>query len=144
MGDHDSEASFPERVHDAVRTVPEGFVTTYGDVAAALGNPRMARQVGWALSRLPGDTDVPWHRVINRLGMVSFRGQIGRATEQQVLLEAEGIEFDAEGRCELDELRWFFPDYRGISGWGIAPFSPSTFQMRTGSALPLRLAGGSS
>lgn len=114
MGEHDTEATFPQRVHDAVRTVPEGLVTTYGDVAAALGNPRMARQVGWALSRLAGDTDVPWHRVINRFGAISFRGEIGRSSEQQRLLEIEGIEFDDDGRCDLDELRWYFPDYRMI------------------------------
>ncbi len=114
MTQHDTEPSFPRRVHDAVRTVPEGFVTTYGDVAAALGNPRMARQVGWALSRLPGDTDVPWHRVINRFGAISFRGEVSRSMEQQRLLEDEGIEFDAEARCDLEELRWLFPDYRSI------------------------------
>ena len=112
MCDHEPEATFPDRVYAAVRTVPEGCVTTYGDVAAALGNPRMARQVGWALSRLPADTDVPWQRVINRLGAVSFRGEVGRAGEQRAMLEAEGVGFDADDRCELQELRWFFPDYR--------------------------------
>ena len=102
------------RVYAAVRTVPEGFITTYGNVAAALGNPRMARQVGWALSRLPEGTDVPWQRVINRFGAVSFRGEVGRAGEQRVLLEAEGIEFDEEDRCDVEGLRWFFPDYRAL------------------------------
>jgi methylated-DNA-protein-cysteine methyltransferase related protein len=106
------EPSFPERVYAAVRTVPEGRLTTYGDVAAVVGNPRMARQVGWALSRLPEGTDVPWQRVINRHGTVSFRGELGRAQEQRSLLEAEGVDFDEQDRCDLNELRWYYPGAR--------------------------------
>ena len=72
-----------ERVFAVVATVPPGRVTTYGDVAGALGSRRVARQVGFALAALPADRDdVPWHRV------VSGRG----------LLRAEGVEIDTEGR----------------------------------------------
>lgn len=108
----ENDASFPRQVWDVVRTVPEGFVTTYGDVAAVLGNPRMARHVGWALSRLPEDTDVPWQRVINRLGAISLRGEIDRGERQRVLLQEEGVEFGPDGRCDLPRLRWPFPGYR--------------------------------
>ena len=41
---------FHERVFEVVRLVPDGFVTTYGDVATHLGSPRVARHVGWALA----------------------------------------------------------------------------------------------
>lgn len=96
---------FQARVAAKVREVPDGRVTTYGDVAAALGSPRVARHVGWALAGLPEDTDVPWHRVINAQGRISFKGDLARAGEQRRRLEAEGISFDASGRVHLPTHR---------------------------------------
>lgn len=101
---------FNERVYAVVRRVPRGRVTTYGDVGAVLGSPRVARQVGWALAALPSDTDVPWQRVINAKGMVSGRGELGRAELQEALLRQEGVVFDARGRCDLRALRWDWSD----------------------------------
>ena len=98
---------FHERVYARVREVPAGRVTTYGDVASALGSPRVARHVGWALAALR-DADVPWHRVINAKGMISFKGDTPRAELQRHRLEAEGVRFDARGRVELSRLRWTF------------------------------------
>lgn len=106
------EQSFPQRVYSVVRTVPEGAVTTYGDVATVLGNPRMARQVGWALSSLSDDSDVPWQRVINAQGAISFRGELGRSEEQRQRLMAEGVVFSDDGVCDLPEYRWDYPDLR--------------------------------
>jgi methylated-DNA-protein-cysteine methyltransferase-like protein len=98
---------FHTQVHDVVRKVPAGAVTTYGDVATLLGSPRVARHVGWALSALKdGPTDVPWHRVINARGQISHRGDIWRASEQAQRLMAEGIVFDDNGRCDLKKIRW--------------------------------------
>lgn len=96
-------------MYDAVCEVPAGSVTTYGDVAAAVGHPRRARQVGWALAALDHD-GVPWHRVINHLGSISIADDTGRATLQRALLEAEGLVFDARGRVDLARRRWRWPD----------------------------------
>ena len=96
---------FHQAVYRVVRRIPAGHVSTYGDVGAALGSPRVARQVGWALAALKDDT-VPWHRVINAKGTISFRGDTPRGLMQQQRLEAEGIEFDARGRVDLKALRW--------------------------------------
>lgn len=108
----DREGPFRERVYAAVRLVPAGAVTTYGDVGAVLGAPRLARQVGWALNAL-NERDVappvPWWRVINARGSISFRGDLSRGEEQQALLKAEGVGFDAAGRCDLRRLRWRYP-----------------------------------
>ncbi|WP_284149373.1 MGMT family protein [Escherichia coli] len=41
----EKEDSFPQRVWQIVATIPEGYVTTYGDVAKLAGSPRAARQV---------------------------------------------------------------------------------------------------
>ncbi len=49
----DIQDTFPQRVWQIVASIPEGFVTTYGDVARLAGSPRAARQVGGVLKRLP-------------------------------------------------------------------------------------------
>ena len=97
---------FNARVWDMVARVPHGRLTTYGDVATMLGSPRVARQVGWALAALPPDRDdVPWHRVINARGAVSFKGDVVRATLQHQRIQAEGIMPDAHGYYDLKRYR---------------------------------------
>ena len=100
---------FDQKVYAMVRQIPRGKVCAYGDVAAALGSPHAARQVGFALARLPLDQaeEVPWHRVINARGMISGRGDLLRPELQEDLLKAEGIVFSASGRCDLKALRFF-------------------------------------
>ena len=108
---------FTERIYAVVERIPPGRVATYGDVAAVIGHPRAARQVGFALARLTPDRAqvVPWQRVINAQGMVSARGDISRADEQTRRLEQEGVRFDAAGRCDrVDPLR------RSRAAWNVA------------------------
>lgn len=100
------DESWPQRVYAVVQLVPAGSVTTYGDVAAALGAPRLARQVGFALAGLvPGDRRTPWHRVINHRGALSIRGDDVRGREQRARLEAEGHTFGPDGRLVDFRLR---------------------------------------
>jgi methylated-DNA-protein-cysteine methyltransferase-like protein len=103
---------FRERVYRVVQLVPSGCVTTYGDVGSVLGSPRVARQVGYALAALPVDRDdVPWHRVINAKGHISFRGDPVRGREQEVRLRVEGHDFDDAGRVVDFERVRFDYDY---------------------------------
>jgi len=98
---------FHARVYAVVRQVPAGRVITYGDVATILGSPRVARHVGWALAALPPEqADVPWHRVINAKGTISFAGDLVRGEVQRERLLDEGVAFDANGRVDLRRLRW--------------------------------------
>ena len=97
---------FYEQVYNVVRQVPAGTVVTYGQVAALLGQPRAARAVGYALRFLPAGTDVPWHRVINHQGQISLRSPADSPLLQRLLLEEEGIVFDAAGRVDLAVYRW--------------------------------------
>jgi methylated-DNA-protein-cysteine methyltransferase-like protein len=99
-------SGFHARVYARVREIPAGRVSTYGAVASALGSPRVARHVGWALAGLRDD-DVPWHRVLNAKGTISARGDVGRATLQRALLEAEGVTFDRD-RVDLGRFRHAF------------------------------------
>ena len=104
--------SFYEEVYALVAQIPSGRVCAYSDVAAALGSPRAARQVGFALARLPRARadQVPWHRVINAQGRISGRGDLVRADLQRALLKREGVIFDAHDRCDLSNYR--FVDFR--------------------------------
>lgn len=103
-------AGFHHRVYEVVQRVPPGFVTTYGDVATLLGSPRVARHVGWALAAL-SDQDVPWHRVINSRGRISFKGDTVRGELQERLLNIEGVTFSATGRIEeFTTRRWTYPE----------------------------------
>jgi methylated-DNA-protein-cysteine methyltransferase related protein len=88
---------FHARVHDLLRTVPAGAVTTYGDLAGALGARSVARQVGYALAALPAGSDVPWHRVVDGRGFVTRPGSVN-AKRQSKLLRAEGVTIARDGR----------------------------------------------
>ena len=96
-----SELTSYERIYAVVRRIPRGRVATYGQVATLAGLEGHARQAGYALHALPATTAVPWHRVINAQGAISARAPGGDGLHQRLLLEAEGIEFDARGRIRL-------------------------------------------
>ncbi|MBP7867825.1 MAG: MGMT family protein [Acidobacteria bacterium] len=96
---------FFTRAWELVRQVPRGRVVTYGQVAHALGEPRGARTVGWALRAAP--EGLPWHRVINADGRISPAGRDpGDLDLQRALLESEGVRFGPDGRVDLRHYRW--------------------------------------
>ncbi len=97
---------FFKRVYHLVRQVPPGKVTSYGAIARMLGRPRAARTVGWALHSLPEGSDIPWHRVINSQGRISISRREHAADLQRVLLETEGVEFDADGTVDWERFGW--------------------------------------
>ena len=95
-----------ERIYAAVKRIPRGRVATYGQIASVACLPGQPRQVGYALNVLPHSRSIPWHRVINAKGEISKRSKPGCDTRQRVLLEHEGVEFDADGRVSLSTYRW--------------------------------------
>ena len=78
---------FHGEVHALVKGVPKGRVTTYGDLAEALGSRSVARQVGFALAALDAGTDVPWWRVVAAGGRLAPHA----ARAQARALRAEGV-----------------------------------------------------
>lgn len=90
-----------------VRRIPRGWVATYGQVAAMAGLPRRARFVGHVLQHLDPASKIPWHRVVNARGQVSYAlSRNGSDAIQQRLLEREGVEFDDRNRFNLERFRW--------------------------------------
>lgn len=91
-----------------IRRIPKGWVATYGQVAAMAGLPRRSRLVGYVLRHLDPATEIPWHRVVNAKGGVSYSlSRNGGDALQQRLLEKEGVEFDDGNRFDLERYRWF-------------------------------------
>ncbi len=96
------------RICAVIRRIPKGWVATYGQVAAMAGLPRRARLVGRVLQQLDPTSDIPWHRVVNASGKVSYSvSRNGNDALQQRLLEKEGVEFDDRDRFNLERFRWF-------------------------------------
>lgn len=95
-----------QKVYDIVRNIPRGQVTTYGQIAHLLGNPRMSRVVGYALNSCR-DLSVPCHRVVNRGGGLSPVFEECGVNTQRMLLEEEGVEFTEEGNVMLSTYMWY-------------------------------------
>ena len=98
---------FDRRVYAMVRRIPHGQLATYGQVAELIGAFGCARQVGWALRRLPLPSEVPWHRVVNAQGRIAMGlSREGSDWMQRQLLLAEGIAVAVDGRLPLARHRW--------------------------------------
>ncbi|MCP9827722.1 MULTISPECIES: MGMT family protein [unclassified Synechococcus] len=101
---------FDQRVWAEVERIPHGRLATYGQIADRIGAYGCARQVGWALRRLPLPSAVPWHRVVNAQGRISMSlGREGSDWIQRDLLLAEGIPVADDGRLPLRRYLWVPP-----------------------------------
>jgi methylated-DNA-protein-cysteine methyltransferase related protein len=99
-------SSFNDRVFEIVRQIPCGRVTTYGTIAAVLGNRRGARMVGWALHGCPDDVSDVAHRVVNRYGELSGGWSWGHPDVMRQLLIDEGVTFLGEYQVDLTRHLW--------------------------------------
>ena len=90
-----------EKIYEVVKSIPKGRVMTYGQVASVVGNPRLARVVGYALHQNPDPKNIPCHRVVNREGNVADGFVFGGGEIQRQRLEAEGVVFEKNGRVDL-------------------------------------------
>jgi len=100
--DMDRVPPFHRRVYAVARAIPPGATLSYGEIAARLGEPALARDVGQALGQNPFALIVPCHRVIaagGKLGGFSARG--GTATKLRLLA--------IEGARVSDQLALFEP-----------------------------------
>jgi len=100
---------YRERVYALVRRIPPGRVMTYGQIAELLGDGYTARTVGFVMHGSPDGT--PWHRVINARGACSTGRVVLPEDKQQRLLEQEGVVFDKNARCDLQQFL-FIPKTR--------------------------------
>lgn len=123
--------SYNEIVWEIVRQIPEGRVSTYGQIASMIPLPEGvdseqydrlgARWVGNAMRQTPAGSQVPWHRVINSQGKISLPRGSASADEQRGRLEMEGVVFDDAGRVDFRLVGWEGPPDDWLGAHGLLP-----------------------
>ncbi len=99
-----SNDSFFENVYEVVRLVPKGRVTTYGAIASYLGAKSSSRMVGWAMNGCPAD--VPAHRVVNRIGLLTGKHHFHPPEEMERRLKKEGIQVSKDQIQGFTDIFW--------------------------------------
>ena len=94
-----------ERIWQVVHQIPAGKVASYGQVAKMAGLPGYARYVGHTMKVLPAGTKLPWFRVVNAGGAISFKQGTRQYLLQKSLLESEGIVF-INGKFSIRKYGW--------------------------------------
>ena len=95
-----------DQVFELVKLIPKGRVTSYGAIANYLGIRSGARMVGWAMNASHTLSDVPAHRVVNRLGQLSGKMHFSSPTEMQEKLEAEELTVIDDQIQGFDQCFW--------------------------------------
>lgn len=98
--------NFNQRVYEVIKQIPLGKVTSYGAVARAVGAPRSARQVGWALHSNPQPGVIPCHRVVFKDGSLTDGFAFGGRDIQRALLQEEGVEVTDEYKVDMKKFGW--------------------------------------
>jgi methylated-DNA-protein-cysteine methyltransferase-like protein len=97
---------FFQDVYDVVRLIPEGRVTSYGAIANYLGAKQAARMVGWAMNASHALSDVPAHRVVNRVGLLSGKNHFENPMQMEELLVKEGIIVENDQIQNFEKVFW--------------------------------------
>ena len=98
---------FFEQVYQVAKLIPYGRFTTYGAIAAYLGSKGSARMVGWAMNGSHhAQENIPAHRVVNRIGVLTGKHHFGEPSLMQKLLESEGIKIKNDQITEFEKYFW--------------------------------------
>lgn len=100
------KTNFFEKVYAVARQIPEGRVTSFGAIAHYIGAPQSARMVGWAMSASHGQMDIPAHRVVNRIGLLTGKHHFQGSHLMQQLLENEGIKVVENQIQDFETVFW--------------------------------------
>ena len=98
--------SFFRDVYEVAKLIPLGKVTSYGAIAKYLGVSRSARVVGWAMNGAVIMHDVPAHRVVNRIGVLTGKNHFETPTRMKELLEMEGVKVDGDQIVDFHKHFW--------------------------------------
>ena len=96
--------NFKQALFTVLANVPPGAVISYGQLAKLAGFPGYARHVGYVLKTLPNNSQLPWHRVVNAKGRITFGVGSEAYHRQAARLAAEGISVAAG---KLRPLNWY-------------------------------------
>lgn len=97
---------FTKQAIEIMKSIPQGKVMAYGQVARLAGSPRGARQVVRILHSMSEKEGIPWHRIVNMKGEIAIQENEGRYT-QRVLLEQEGLVVEPGNKVSLERYQHF-------------------------------------
>lgn len=98
--------NFFQKVYAVAALIPYGRVTSYGAIAKYLGAARSSRMVGWALNGASNHPEVPAHRVVNRVGLLTGKHHFPQTNLMQQLLENEGVIIKDDKVVDLKKHFW--------------------------------------
>jgi methylated-DNA-protein-cysteine methyltransferase-like protein len=134
-------AQYNALVWEIARQIPEGCVSTYGQIASMIPPPHgvaddqyrrlSPRWVGTAMQNCP--SDIPWQRVINSQGAISLPKGSSGAEEQRFRLEREGVSFDSKDRVDFEQAGWEGPSVSWLEEHGLFPPRPLKKSQGSGS-----------
>jgi methylated-DNA-protein-cysteine methyltransferase-like protein len=99
-------SEFSAKVIGYIKKIPQGKVATYGQIAKLSGKPQGSRGVAWILNSCSKAYDLPWHRVLNSKGQISFPSATTSYRKQKSLLVKEGVEFNNKGQIDMAKFQW--------------------------------------
>ncbi len=98
--------NFFERVYQVAAQIPYGRVTSYGAIAKFLGAARSSRMVGWAMNGAGNRPEVPAHRVVNRIGLLTGKHHFPQTNLMEQLLENEGVAVKDDKVIDFKDHFW--------------------------------------
>lgn len=98
--------NFFDKVYAVTKLIPYGRVTSYGAIAKYLGAARSSRMVGWAMNGAGKHPDVPAHRVVNRIGMLTGKMHFGSSNAMEQMLAEEGIQVEGDKVVDFKKFFW--------------------------------------
>lgn len=97
---------FAAEVMNQIKSIPSGKVATYSQIARLAGKPHAARGVSWILHSCSTTYKLPWHRVLNTQGKISFKKDSHNYRQQRKKLQMEGVEFSAADQIDMRIFQW--------------------------------------
>ena len=97
---------FFQKVYEVVKMIPSGRVTTYGLIAKYLGSAKSSRVVGYAMNASHQNSEIPAHRVVNRVGLLTGKYHFSGTTLMKDLLESEGVKIQNDRVVNFKKVVW--------------------------------------
>ena len=98
-------SKFTQKVMQQIHKIPKGKVATYKQIAELSGKPQASRGVSWILHSCSTTYKLPWHRVLNSQGKISFDKTSHNYRKQKKLLQNEGVIFNLE-QLDMKKYQW--------------------------------------
>ena len=97
---------FFQKVYKVVKMIPSWRVSTYGLIAKYLGSTKSSRVVGYAMNASHQNSEIPAHRVVNRVGLLTGKHHFSGTTLMKDLLESEGVKIQNDRVVNFKKVVW--------------------------------------